>query len=170
MNTNKEISLIVSRLNEDLLDFSCSRLKDIKPISPDLKDLFFIYNFSVFNSALQIWPYIGNKLITREEYKAFQDVEEYAYRAFSDSSVSKYQLNSFCNATEILSDAKLLREVGGISNVEFTEIFLQVRYKLFRMYSTIKKAYLKKQITEKQISAKTIQNLRARVATLQNEN
>ncbi len=170
MNTNKEIARIMNNMESDMLNFSCSRLKDITVVYPDLEDDFFLYRFSTFNSAIQIWSYFGSKLITNQEFKEFKEVEQYAYEAFKNSNISKYQLNSFCNATEILSDAKLLREVGGISNTEFTEIFLQVRAKLFRMYASIKKTYLKKQVKEKSISNKTIQNLRARVATLQNEN
>lgn len=166
MNTKIQNPTDLKNVDADNLNFTC-HLEDIIPLDSN-NDLFSFY-FCLFNKDVMFWSYMFNKLVSREEFKEFKSAEEYTFNALKDNQITNYQIKSICSLSEILYEAKLLREVGAIKNYEFVEIFMQVRYKLFQKYTFIKKAYLKKQMKDKNISSNSIQKLRAKLACL-NEN
>ncbi|BAP30144.1 radical SAM domain protein [Chryseobacterium sp. StRB126] len=166
MNTKVQKISYLENVNVETLDFSL-HLNDITALDPTNDNI--LYHFCLFNKDLMFWPYMFNKLISRDEFLEFKNVEEYAYNALKEEQLSRFQIKSICDLSEILSEAKLLREIGVIKNYEFVEIFMQVRGKLFQKYSAIKKAYLKKQIKDKGITKNSAQRLRAKLACL-NEN
>lgn len=163
MNTKIQNTADLQNIDANILDFTHC-INDIAPLDPD--NDFFSYHFCLFNKDLMLWPYMFNKLISRDEFKEFKNVEEYAYAALKDNQITSHQIKSICGLSDILAEAKLLREVGAIKNYEFVEIFMQVRGKLFQKYSSIKKAYLKKKMQDKGITNNSAQRLRARLACL----
>ncbi len=148
------------------IDFSFE-LESIVSLHPE-SDMFW-YQLSLFNSNLTFWPYLFNKIISESEYKDFSDAVNYVYEVSKNGDLSEYQTKSICDIAEILVEAKLLREVGAISDHEFIDIFFLVRFKLLQKYILIKKSYLKKEIKEKGLTKNSAQILRAKLATL-NEN
>ncbi|SMP16418.1 hypothetical protein [Chryseobacterium profundimaris] len=152
--------------NSKDLDFSLG-LTHI--VSLDPKSDKFWFKLSIFNISMCSWPYFFNKVISKDEFNTFKNVAEYAWKASKEGLVSSYQKKSISNISEILYEAKLMREVGTISNSEFLEIFLQVHSKLMQKYTSIKKTYLNKELKEKGISVNSARSLMAKLATL-NEN
>ncbi|MBE4949906.1 hypothetical protein [Chryseobacterium culicis] len=166
MNTKIQNPADLKNVDAEILNFTC-HLNDITPLDPSSDYL--LYQFSLFNKDVMFWPYMFNKLVSREEFKEFKSAEEYTYKALRDDQITNHQIKSICSLSEILYEAKLLREVGAIKNYEFVEIFMQVWQKLFQKYSSIKKSYLKKQMEDKGITKNSAQRLRAKLACL-NEN
>lgn len=163
MNTKIQNTTDLQNIDADILDFAHC-MSGIASLDPS-NDLFSYY-FCLFNKDVMLWPYMFNKLISREEFKEFKSVEEYAYAALKDNQISSQQIKAICGLSEILAEAKLLREVGAIKNYEFVEIFMQVRGNLFQKYSSIKKAYLKKRMQDNGITNNSAQRLRAKLACL----
>ncbi|MFP3593964.1 hypothetical protein [Chryseobacterium sp. SIMBA_038] len=114
---------------------------------------------------LNLDPY-AVKLIERESYNEFDTAKNYFIKALDESMVSKYQKTTIINITNILCEAKILRDVGELSAEEFVQIFLTVRTKILQKFLTVQNNYLK----GFGITKNSLYKLRARVATLQNEN
>ncbi|MEN5306820.1 hypothetical protein ABE425_04850 [Chryseobacterium cucumeris] len=166
MNTKIQNPADLKNIDVEILDFT-TFLNDIDALHSNDDQL--LFKFCLFNKDLMLWPYMFNKLVSREEFKEFKNAEEYAYEALKDDLLTKSQIRSICDLSGILAEARLLREIGEIKNCEFVEIFMQVRHKLFQKYSSIKKSYLKKQMHDKGITKNSAQRLRAKLACL-NEN
>lgn len=168
MESLNKIKQALESLVSDRYKYS-DNLPNIKIIKPDLEDWQLSIKVSVFNMDIKLYS-LDKNLVSRTEYDEFADVEEYSFLAIKDSKISQSNLRSISNVSEILFDAKLLKETKRITLDEFNEIFMAARIKLFRVYSSIKKSYASNQKKEKPIPLKSLQNIRARVATLNNEN
>lgn len=163
------VQQILRKVNISEIDFS-DNLDGIQTLNIQMERWKFLFGFCDFNKDIMIFSTLSNKIVSREEFNEFKGLESYAYSAIKDRCISDYQLNKFCKLTEILADAKILREVGRISNEEFLDIFLQVFHLLTQRYDAFKKVFLKNQMKEKGINTKSAQSLRAKLFTTQNEN
>lgn len=164
-----EIKSKLEKINISKIDFSDS-LDGIDSLNLSMERWKFLFAFCNFNKDIMIFSTLSNKLVSSEEFKEFKGLESYAYDALRSGCISDYQLKQFCKLTEILTEAKILREVGGITNSEFIDIFLQIFHSLAQKYNAFKKTYLKNRIKDKGLNSRSPQALRAKLATIQNEN
>ncbi|WP_139422330.1 hypothetical protein [Chryseobacterium mulctrae] len=109
-------------------------------------------------------------LINREDVRNFFDTETIALKEIREGYISKYQINAIIEISSIIPDAKLLYEIGSISENEFMEIFISVRSTFHRKFNALKKSYIKRQIQEKGINKNGLSKLRAKMMILQSEN
>lgn len=158
MNITTELITEEKKITEFL---KCS-LSNIKPYNEDLG---IVYHLRTLCIDLNFHAY-NRELIQEDDYREFNKTQEYAINALKSELVSNYQITSIINITSILCEAKLLHDIGLLSNDEFVSIFISVRLKIFQKFSSIKNNYLK----SFGITKNSLSKLRAKLATLQNEN
>lgn len=73
MNTKIQNTADLKNIDVEILDFT-TFLNDIDAIDPNDDQL--LFKFCLFNKDLMLWPYMFNKLVSREEFKEFKNAEE----------------------------------------------------------------------------------------------
>ena len=145
-----------------------SQLYDLEPMSY-YKEEYLHTGLSLFCISISQF-YLSAGLHRNDDYNKWRDGWKYTCKLLEEGNVSKYQISRLKNITKILCEARELHETEILSDAEFLTTIQTVKAALMQKFGAVKKAYLKNKVAQKELDKKNLQELRAKIATLQNEN
>ncbi|SHL52303.1 hypothetical protein SAMN05444360_102179 [Chryseobacterium carnipullorum] len=159
--------------------------KDINTKTKTLKQVLSQYNFNeligleplnnwkeeyLYTGLAEFCMKIGRFLCYEDDWNSWRISWKYTYKLLEDNAVSPYQISRLKTITKTFCEAVELRETEILSLAEFMQMFYQVKQILLQKFEAIKKAHLKNKVIEKRLGKSSLMSLRAKIATLQNEN
>ncbi|GEM_PF-4546343 len=161
MKTKTQIAIVKNGKQTEF-----SELDGIKPMSAYSKDCQAI---GLFKFLLK-FDDIAEKSYTTENLVTYRKLKHFVTRSISDRTVSSYQVSCLSKITTVIYEAKSMNEAGLLCDNEFTDILDLVLVKILNRFEIIKKQCMKAEISKNNFNPNSINSLRAKVASLSDEN
>jgi len=160
---NKYLTTNSMTLDQVLSEYNFNELMNIEPLK-NWKEEY------IYTGLADFCMKIGRFLPHNDDWQQWRNAWKYTYNLLQDNAVSQYQISRLKTITKVFCEAVELRETEILSEDEFIEMFQKVKQTLLLKFDAIKKSHLKSKLIEKRLRKNSLMSLRAKIATLQNEN